>query len=125
VLAHSSTVAMLLGLSSIDSSAPSPDPSQEKRRFAPRAPSQQPSSLHDTDQLGGARGDPQHPAAESAPSQHAPVTAVTGASFKHRQGPRADELLAALALVAPAYKMPRRSNAETHLTPSYLPDMLA
>jgi hypothetical protein len=34
VLARSSTVAMLLGLSSIDSNSPSPDPSQEKRREA-------------------------------------------------------------------------------------------
>jgi hypothetical protein len=38
------------------------------------------------------------------------VTTVTGASFKRRQGPRAVELLAALTLVAPAYKKPRRSN---------------
>jgi hypothetical protein len=74
---------------------------------APRAPSQQPSSLDDADQLGGARGDPQHPAAESTPAQHHPEAAVTGASFKRCQGPRADELLAALALAAPAYKMPR------------------
>jgi hypothetical protein len=49
---------------------------------------------------------------------------VTGASSKRCQGPRAGELLAALTLAAPAYKYPRRSNGDTHLTPSYLPDTL-
>jgi hypothetical protein len=33
--------------------------------------------------------------------------------------------LDALALVAPTYKYPRRSNEGTRLTPSYLPDTLA
>jgi hypothetical protein len=41
-----------------------------------------------------------------------------------RQGPRAGELLAALTLVAPAYKRPLRSNEETRPAPSYLPDTL-
>jgi hypothetical protein len=41
-----------------------------------------------------------------------------------RQGPRADELLAALNLLAPAYKRPRRSNEPTFPVPSYLPDTL-
>jgi hypothetical protein len=50
------------------------------------------------------------------------VAAVTGESFKRSQDPRADELLVALFLDAPAYKKPRRSNEEKHLTPSYLPD---
>jgi hypothetical protein len=40
------------------------------------------------------------------------------------QGPRAGELLAALALDAPAYKRPRRSNEPTRPIPSYLPDTL-
>jgi hypothetical protein len=40
----------------------------------------------------------------------------------HRQGPRAGELLDALALDSLAYKSPRRSNEWTHTTPSYLPD---
>jgi hypothetical protein len=50
---------------------------------------------------------------------------VTGASSKRRQGPRAVKLLAALTLATPAYKRPRRSNGDTHLTPSYLPDIAA
>jgi hypothetical protein len=41
-----------------------------------------------------------------------------------RQGPRADELLAALNLVTPAYKRPRRSNEPTRPVPSYVPDTL-
>jgi hypothetical protein len=65
-------------------------------RFAPRAPSQQPSSLHDADQLGGARGDPQPPAAKQEPSQHASVAAVAGETFERNQDPRAGELLVAL-----------------------------
>jgi hypothetical protein len=40
------------------------------------------------------------------------------------QGPCTGELLDALALVAPAYKSPRRSNDWTHTVPSYLPDTL-
>jgi hypothetical protein len=88
-----------------------PGPTQARRsggktRFAPRAPSQSLSSLHDADQPGGARADPQPPAAEQTPSQHTPEIAVTGASSKRCQGPRAGELLAALTLDAPAYKMP-------------------
>jgi hypothetical protein len=43
----------------------------------------------------------------------------------HRQGPRACELLDALAPDAQAYINPRRSNEETRLAPSYLPDTLA
>jgi hypothetical protein len=106
-----------------------PVPNQARRsggkaRFAPRAPSQSPSSLHDADHLGGARADTQHSAAEPAPSQHAPEAAVTGASSKRSQDPRAGELLVALFLDAPAYKKPLRSNGDTHLTPSYLPDTL-
>jgi hypothetical protein len=47
-------------------------------------------------------------------------------SFDARaQGPRAGELLAALTLVAPAYKRPLRSNEETHTTPSYRPDTIS
>jgi hypothetical protein len=41
-----------------------------------------------------------------------------------RQGPRNGELLAAIALDAPAYKRPRRSNETTHPVPSYLTDTL-
>jgi hypothetical protein len=41
------------------------------------------------------------------------------------QGPRAGELLSALALVAPAYINPRRSNEETHTTPSYSPNIIS
>jgi hypothetical protein len=63
---------------------------------APRAPSQQPSSLDDADQLGGARGDPQHPAAEPATPQHASVAAVAGETVERNQDPRAGELLVAL-----------------------------
>jgi hypothetical protein len=40
------------------------------------------------------------------------------------QGPRTGELMDALALVAPAYKSPRRSNEPTRPVPSYLPDTL-
>jgi hypothetical protein len=40
------------------------------------------------------------------------------------QDPHSDELLDAFVLDAPPYKYPRRSNGDTHLTPSYLPDML-
>jgi hypothetical protein len=47
---------------------------------------------------------------------------VTRASSKCCQGPRAVELLAALTLIASAYKKPRRSNEEKHPTPSYLLD---
>jgi hypothetical protein len=89
-----------------------------------QAPSQFLFSLHDADQPGGARADPQPPAAEPAPSQHAPEAAVLAMTSERCQGPRAGELLAALTLVAPAYKYPRRSNGDTHLTPSYLPDTL-
>jgi hypothetical protein len=41
------------------------------------------------------------------------------------QGPRAGELLAALTLIALAYKNPRRSNEGTRPAPSYLPDNLS
>jgi hypothetical protein len=41
------------------------------------------------------------------------------------QGPRTGELLDALALDAPAYKRPLRSNEETHTTPSYRPDTIS
>jgi hypothetical protein len=42
----------------------------------------------------------------------------------HRQGPRAVELLDAVAPDAQAYLNPRRSNEETRPAPSYLPDTL-
>jgi hypothetical protein len=41
------------------------------------------------------------------------------------QRPRTGELLDALALVASAYINPRRSNEETHTTPSYRPDTIS
>jgi hypothetical protein len=91
-------------------------------RTAPRAPSQTFFSLLDADRPGGARADPQPPAAESTPSQHAHKATVPGETFKHCQGPRAGELLDRPALDAPAYKRPLRSNEEMHPTPSYLPD---
>jgi hypothetical protein len=40
------------------------------------------------------------------------------------QGPRAGELLDTLSLAALAYLNPRRSNEETHTTPSYRPDTI-
>jgi hypothetical protein len=92
---------------------------------ATRAPSQEPTVPRDADRLEGARGDPQDPAAEPAPSQHASVNAVTGASLQRRQGPRNVEFLAALVPVASAYKNPLRSNGEPHRTPLSLPDTLA
>jgi hypothetical protein len=119
---------MLLGIPTVDSSAPSPDPSQEKRRegeVCTQGPLPVTSSLHDADHLGGARADPQHPAAEPTLAQHTPEAAVTGASSKRIQDPRAGELLVALFLDAPAYKKPLRSNEEKHLTPSYVPDIAA
>jgi hypothetical protein len=125
VLARPSAVAMLLDDATVEPSAPSPTQARRsggETSFAPRAPSQSPSALLDADHFGGARAGTQHPAAEPTPSQHAHVTAVTGTSFKRRQGPRAGELLVALFPVAPAYKKPRRSNEEKHLTPSSLPD---
>jgi hypothetical protein len=112
------------------SSPASPAPTQAvrrggRRRNAPRAPSQFFFSLQVADHPGGARGDPQHPAAEPTPAQHNPEAAVTGASSKRSQDPRAGELLAALILDAPAYKMPLRSNEAAHPVPSYLPDIAA
>jgi hypothetical protein len=95
-----------------------------KKRFAPRAPSQSSSSLLDADRPALARADTQPPAAKPMPSQHTPETVVTRASSKRCQGPRAVELLDAFVLDAPAYKYPRRSNGDTRLTPSYLPDTL-
>jgi hypothetical protein len=92
---------------------------------ATRAPSQEPSVPCDADRLEGARGDPQSPAAEPEPSQHASVNAVTGASLQRRQGPRSVELLAELVPVAPAYINPLRSNEAAHPVPSYLPDIAA
>jgi hypothetical protein len=56
------------------------------------------------------------------PPQHASEAAVPMVARRTRQGPRNGELLAALALDAPAYKRPRRSNEPTHPVPSYLPD---
>jgi hypothetical protein len=53
------------------------------------------------------------------------VAAVPLVARRTRQDPRNGELLATPVLDAPAYKRPRRSNAETHLTPSYLPDIAA
>jgi hypothetical protein len=50
---------------------------------------------------------------------------VTGETFERCQGPRAVELLDAFVLDAPPYKYPRRSNGDTRLTPSYLPDNLS
>jgi hypothetical protein len=41
------------------------------------------------------------------------------------QDPHSDELLDALSPDAPTYKYPRRSNGDTRLTPSYLPDTLS
>jgi hypothetical protein len=41
------------------------------------------------------------------------------------QDPHSDELLDARAPDAPPYKYPRRSNGDTRLTPSYLPDNLS
>jgi hypothetical protein len=41
------------------------------------------------------------------------------------QGPRTGELLDVLALDAPAYKRPLRSNEETHTTPGYRPDTIS
>jgi hypothetical protein len=46
-------------------------------------------------------------------------------TFERCQGPRAGELLAVLTLIAPTYKYLRRSNGETRLVPSYLPDSLS
>jgi hypothetical protein len=80
--------------------------------------------LHVADHCDRARADPQHSAAEPAPFQHAPEAAVPGMTFERCQGPRAGELLAALTLVAPTYKYPRRSNGETRPVPSYLLDTL-
>jgi hypothetical protein len=51
------------------------------------------------------------------------MAAVAGEAVERRQDPRAVKLLAALVPVASAYIKPRRSNAETHLTPLYLPDI--
>jgi hypothetical protein len=96
-----------------------------RRRNAPRAPSQTFFFLLDADRPALARADPQHPAAKPEPSQHAPVTTVPGATFARCQGPRSGELLDARFLVAPTYKYPRRSNEDTRLTPSYIPDTLA
>jgi hypothetical protein len=95
-----------------------------RRRNAPRAPSQSSSSLHDADHPALARADPQHPAAKPEPSQHAPETAVPGATFESCQGPRSGEVLDALSPDAPTYKYPRRSNGDTRPVPSYLPDTL-
>jgi hypothetical protein len=41
------------------------------------------------------------------------------------QDPHSDELLDALSPDASTYKYPRRSNEDTRLTPSYLPDTLS
>jgi hypothetical protein len=96
-----------------------------RRRNAPRAPFQTFFFLLDADRPECARADPQPPAAEATPSQHAPETAVPVSTFKRRQGPRAGELLDALFPDAPTYKYPRRSNGDTRLTPSYRPDTLS
>jgi hypothetical protein len=53
------------------------------------------------------------------------VAAVPLVARRTRQDPRNGELLAALALDAPAYKMPLRSNEAAHPVPSYLPDIAA
>jgi hypothetical protein len=73
-------------------------------------PSLLPSSLHVADHPALASTDPQHSAAETEAPQHASEAAVPMVARRTRQGPRNGELLAALALDAPAYKRPLRSN---------------
>jgi hypothetical protein len=118
---------MLLGGASVEPRAPSPDPSRERRRGGGRQHRTPPSLsllfLHVADHPALARADPQHSAAETEPLQHASEAAVS--LDARAQDPRSDELLDARALDAPAYKRPRRSNGETHPTPSYRPDNLS
>jgi hypothetical protein len=119
VLVRSTPVAMLLGIPTVDSSPPSPDPSREKWREEEKraqGPSQSSSSPLVSDRPALARADPQHPAAEPTPSQHTPETAVTGASSKRSQDPRAGELLVALLPASRDYKNPRRRSQKTHTT---------
>jgi hypothetical protein len=104
---------------------PKPWKKEEKRSQHPWTPALLPSSLHVDDHPALARGNPQDPAADPATSQHASVSAVTGASLQRRQDPRAVKLLVAWFPVASAYIKPLRSNESTHPIPSYLPDIAA
>jgi hypothetical protein len=123
-----SPVAMLLGGAVVEPSSPCPDPSRGKWREEEECaqgplpvvlllctlPTAMPSPAptHSTPQPR-----PKPPSTRA----RSPCPVLLDA---HRQGPRAGELLDAFALVAPAYKYPRRSNEETHPVPSYLPDIL-
>jgi hypothetical protein len=128
VAVHLNPVATLLDGATVDASPLCPDPSHRRRRrrgdSTPGPPSLLPSNLHVADHPALASTDPQHSTAETEAPQHASEAAVPMVARRTRQGPRADELLAALALDAPAYKRPRRSNEEKHPVPSYLPDTL-
>jgi hypothetical protein len=129
VLARPNAVAMLLDGASIDSSPLCPDPSHGRRRRRggstpgpPLSSSQQPARCRPP---GCIRADPQPPAAKQEPFQHASVAAVAGETFERNQDPRAGELLVALLPASWDYKYPLRSNEATHLTPSYLQDIVA
>jgi hypothetical protein len=121
-------VAMLLGDAAVEPSSPCPDPSHEKRREEENyaqgplpvvlvlctLPTAMPS-------LAPTHSPPRPSHHPPSTPQRPPCPVLLDAQ---RQGPRAGELLDALALVAPTYKYPRRSNEETRPVPSYLPDTL-
>jgi hypothetical protein len=122
-------VAMLVDDAAVDPSPLFPDPSREKwrrrRRTRPGPPLSSPSASY-TSPTSKTSPAPTHSTPRPRPNPPStrarpPCPVLLEA---HRQAPRTGELLDTIALVAPAYKSPRRSNEPTRPAPSYLPDNL-